>query len=163
MGNNIDYWKWSFVGGMVLTIVFLVAGHQYITLLLERYRILPIPESYTELYISDPQSLPTRIISGQAPSFSFTLVNHEGEKREYAYQVYFIASGTPKVSSTLLTTATVSIPAGTSLMREIPITIESQFSLDGKIFVVLLGRNQELHFNVHIDPAPQTPKRTKRP
>lgn len=50
------------------------------------------PTPYTELYFSDPQSLPSSLSLSAPNLFGFTVVNHEGHDTVYSYVVTLASS-----------------------------------------------------------------------
>lgn len=56
---------------------------------LSDWKLIPIPETYTELYFEDHTSLPKKTTAGEVTTFSFTIHNMEGVTTTYPYEVYF--------------------------------------------------------------------------
>ena len=81
-------------GFSLLLILFALSSLAYIERAsiykgLDRLKLIPQPEHFTELYFENHSSLPKQSISGKNVSFSFTIHNLEGATTTYPYSVYF--------------------------------------------------------------------------
>jgi hypothetical protein len=85
-------------------------------------KLIPGPERFTELYFTDPASLPTSTTSGETLSFSFTINNLEGATTAYPYVVYF---QTPTGGSIVLRRDTISLADNASTTIPISYTFAS--------------------------------------
>jgi len=107
------------------------------------------PETFTELYFEDHQSLPNRIILFKENGFKFTIHNLENRDMEYSYEVYIDINGEKQIideSSVLIKNdeyETVTV--------DYTITVPVQRA---KIVVKLIGKDQQIHF--WIEEEPQT-------
>lgn len=115
---------------------------------LNRLKLIPQPEPFTELYLNDysslSSSLPTKIVYGQKISFSFIIHNVEGRVMSYPYKVYIVNDDT---STTTIDSKTVTLAANAS--TSIPESY--MFSASHKqatIFIDLKNPPQSLHFFV---------------
>lgn len=133
---------------------------------LNDWKLIPQPETFTELYLNDytslSKSLPGEITGGEKISFSFTIHNVENKEVLYPYTVYMIgekvATSTALVTPTPTTStfATTTIKSGSVLLGSGASTTISQSYTFKKnnpptqatFFVTLTEKNQSLHFFV---------------
>lgn len=64
--------------------------HSSITTTLNRWDLLPRPETFTELYFEDHEHLPTEVIPEKQYVFSFSVHNLEYKNMTYPYNVYLL-------------------------------------------------------------------------
>lgn len=76
------------VMGVVVSAI-LLGGifHNQVKTQLNAWKLLPQPERLTELYFTKPNALPTKYISGQPQTVSFTVHNLEYSTMTYHYQI----------------------------------------------------------------------------
>lgn len=116
-----------------------------ITQTLAANNLLPKPETFTELYFNDHQSLPSKMYVDKNYSFSFTINNLEYKDMTYSYEVYV-----EKDDKRLKTLAkkTMKIPKGESRVIKVDFpTLE----IAGKAAVVvnLKNKEQKIHFLIY--------------
>ncbi len=99
----------------------------------------PVP--FTELYFTDPGTLPKHLLSGGPNVFRFTIANHEDKTVTYAYVVTAeSALGTGTVAQSQVT-----IADGAS--RDVAVqAIPPQTGITYLITVQLVGRPEAIHF-----------------
>ncbi len=72
----------------IIAIVGLAAiFHAPINRQMHRWKLLPEPERLTELYFTNPNSLPKTYVPGQSQPVSFTVHNLEYRHTNYKYQI----------------------------------------------------------------------------
>jgi hypothetical protein len=59
---------------------------------LNKYDLLPRPETFTELYFENHLNLPSKVEAGQTYTFSYTVHNVEYKNMMYPYSVYIQTS-----------------------------------------------------------------------
>lgn len=99
----------------------------------------PIP--FTELYFTDPNTLPKHLLSGQPNMFNFTIANHEAKTVTYTYVV---TAQTPFGTSEV-TRDQVTIADGARRV----VTVESVPPVAGITYLItvhLVGRSETIHF-----------------
>lgn len=111
------------------------------------WKLLPQPETFTELYFEDHLDLPKHLASGEQASFAFTVHNLEYEDVTYEYAVTATASG----SATLMDTGSF------MLKQDEYKTIPESFALKKssartQVTVTLKNKQQSIHF--WIEPTP---------
>jgi hypothetical protein len=107
---------------------------------LNSLKLIPQPETFTELYFENASYLPRATVAGQPISFSFGIHNVEYATMTYPYEVYFEY---PDGSQIYFTSGTVTLASDAS--TSIPVTYTFQASgLVGKVVVDLpsLGDQQ---------------------
>jgi hypothetical protein len=57
------------------------------------------PAPYTQLFFSDPATLPKKLTVGRANKFSFTIINDEGHSQSYHYTVTITDAKLQKIAS----------------------------------------------------------------
>jgi uncharacterized membrane protein len=89
---RIAYTRHNLVAGLIvlLVIIAIVLGsifHSQIKNQLNDWKLLPQPESLTELYFTKPNNLPSSYIAGQSQTVRFTVHNQEYKTMTYHYLV----------------------------------------------------------------------------
>lgn len=109
---------------------------------LNNLKLIPIPETFTELYFENHSSLPKKSVAGTTDFFSFTIHNMEWEKKDYQYSVYFEY---PSGFRVLFTSGTVTLNHD---QYKIIGASHKWYSSDliGQVVVELIGRNQKIDF-----------------
>lgn len=74
----------------VLIIIFLFVERNDIYALLKQNKLVPLPASYTELYFSNNNYLPSTLQTNSPVKFSFVIHNVENKDYTYTYAVYNI-------------------------------------------------------------------------
>ncbi|MBA3788864.1 DUF1616 domain-containing protein [Patescibacteria group bacterium] len=81
---------------IVLAASFLYIFREAINVELNKLKLVPQREAFTELYIKDfstlSANLPSKIVPGTTVSFSFTIHNVEGHTMSYPYKVYVLST-----------------------------------------------------------------------
>ncbi len=136
------------VGSIIIFLgVFLytqrVAAYKNINEKLSDWKLIPIPETYTELYFEDHASLPKKTKAGEITTFSFTVHNMEGIVTEYPYEVYF--KYTQLGWKVLFEKGIVTLNPGESKTIKVSHMWRSS-ELQGKVVVELLGLDQYIDF-----------------
>jgi len=75
---------------------------------MRRWKLLPEPERLTELYFTQPNSLPKTYAPGQAQTVKFTVHNLEYQTTKYQYQI--IEASQDNNQSQTLTTGNFTLP-----------------------------------------------------
>jgi len=107
------------------------------------------PETFTELYFEDHQSLPNKATLFKENSFKFTIHNLENKDMEYSYEVYIDINGEKQMidkSSVLIKSNEYK-----TITADYTITVPFQRA---KVIVNLIDKNQQIHF--WIEEVPQT-------
>lgn len=107
------------------------------------WKLIPIPETYTELYFEDHTALPKKTTAGQITTFSFTIHNMEGVTTTYPYEVYF--KYTQLGWKVLFEEGSVTLDPGESTTITTSHMWRSS-ELQGKVVVELLGFDQYIDF-----------------
>lgn len=80
---------WAIGIVVLIVVVALVTGYRHqIDNQLRSWKVLPEPEKLTELYFTDPNSLPTKYVPGQTQDVKFTVHNIEYQTETYHYIIY---------------------------------------------------------------------------
>lgn len=135
-------WPWLILAALCVTVVGL--GFAYPREIPHQLAISfsRQPTPYTELYFTNPRTLPTFLSASRPDSFSFTIVNHEGRARIYSYVVTLSSSqGTSTVGS-----GTIGVEDGRASTRVVDVG-PAKPSLAYTITVKLLGRSETIHFS----------------
>ncbi len=113
--------EYTFIALMTVFCLFLYKNAIYNQL--KEWKLVYIPESFTELYFTDHLNLPTTISANTEQSFKFTIHNLENEDKGYSWEVY-------RVEDTQLDIAESSEASGTKT-NEIKNTEEASESTAG--------------------------------
>lgn len=107
---------------------------------LNLWRVLPQPETFTELYFDNHQKLPSIIKDDKDYSFSFITHNLEHKTVTYNYEVTISSE-----SATLLNKGTFTLKHDQTkrIREELPLYVSIPKS---KIEVNLFNKNQKIHF-----------------
>jgi hypothetical protein len=104
-------------------------------------KLVPIPETFTELYFSDHLNLPKQIGAGKDVSFSFVIHNLEGKDMTYPYVVYL------KFNNSMVVLSNDSVIVKKDEYKTIDVSYEPKVSTNnGTITVSLTQLNQDIHF-----------------
>lgn len=110
---------------------------------MEKLKLLPEAEHFTELYFQNYKDLPQNVTAGQTVSFSFAVRNLEGEDQGYKYSVYFESDG----SRAPIDSGEVMIKDNeTQTIDEVYIFKDNDKK--GKVVVELPDKNQHIHFQL---------------
>ncbi len=87
------------ITGIVLAIVVFVAftQQQNVVDFLNKNKLLPQPEPFTELYFEDHLNLPKTLEATEEANFKFTVHNLEHKPMDYLYSVNAIASDSSRL------------------------------------------------------------------
>jgi hypothetical protein len=135
-------WPWLILAALCVTVVGL--GFAYPREIRHQLAISfsRQPTPYTELYFTNPQTIPTFLSVSRPDSCSFTIANHEGRARTYSYVVTLSSSqGTSTVGS-----GTIGVEDGGAATR----LVEVGPAKPGRAYTVtvkLLGRSETIHFS----------------
>lgn len=141
--------RWGVLLVVVLILIFLYQS-QYVRStvysFMDKQLLIPRAETYTELYFTDPSTLPKKIKKGDNVSFAFTIHNVEVGTTTYPYKVFLVEDGattTHALANGELTLArtergTVAVQM---LFAKTPGT--------STVFVQLLGIEREIGFHVN--------------
>lgn len=99
------------------------------------------PTPYTQLFFTQPDSLPSRLRIDRPSEFSFTIVNDEGSPENYGYSVILSTIGSHDVAKT----GSLLVPSGDSTTRTITVVPKTRRSRY-LITVVLNASGQSIHF-----------------
>ena len=131
------------IGLSVIAIISLITYKKDVVISeLNSFKLLPIPENYTELYFENAQSLPSKAIKGVPAVFDFTIHNVEHKTVTYPYSVYFeYASGHREVFITDYITLEQNGHATIHISH-----VFMNSDLHGKVVVELTSKNQTIDF-----------------
>lgn len=130
---------------IMLSIFFQINKQQLINQL-NNWRLLPEPESYTELYFNNGSSLPSKIGLRTKPKFSFVIHNEENKTTTYVYEVLLV---NPRGKS-IISKKSISLYQGQY------ITINEAFSVNNpikreEVIVKLVNFNQQIDFWIGVN------------
>jgi len=99
------------------------------------------PAAFTELYFTDPPTLPKHLVAGRPASFGFTIRNDEPSAQTYSYAVTATGSG----PTATVTQGHASVRSGEAV--DLSATFVPSQPATTYLFVVrLLGRSETIHF-----------------
>jgi hypothetical protein len=111
---------------------------------LNRWKLIPANEHFTELYFENHLNLPKYIVPNRKMNFSFTIHNLEGHKTVYHYTVYAVSSDG---KTNTISASVVTLLNGES--KTFPQTYTfNTLEPSGEIYVALPQKNQEIHFKM---------------
>lgn len=128
---------------VLVVAIFFYTERESIHVQLDKWKLIPRPERFTELYLENHADLPRSVVAGQIVPFSFTVHNLEGKTMEYPYEVYALAQNESEQQT---------IGRGNIILdHDAAKTIESSFVFPENqkkttIFIVLPTLDQEIHF-----------------
>jgi hypothetical protein len=99
---------------------------------------------YTELYFSDPESLPTTLSSRVPSPFGFTIANHQGHDHFYAYTVTL--SGDHRTS--ILEQGTFDLKSNANAAKVVDVVAPARHQAY-LITVAIANPRQTIHFWSH--------------
>ena len=115
--------------------------------LLDTWRLIPHPESFTELYLDDytgmRQGMPTEIIPGTTIDFSFTVHNLEGKDIVYPYNVYLV----DEIGTTTLKSGVITLADKATVSTPITYTFKKQHS---NVTVYIQIPTESVHFSIPV-------------
>ncbi len=112
--------------------------------LLDKYKLIPRPETFSELYFSDHLSLPKTINQNEPINYSFVIHNLEASDKNYPYKIYYISGDEYKL-----------LNEGQELVKQNETkTIAGYYTLNDSqkkyaIYVELTELNQSIHFYIN--------------
>lgn len=135
----------SIIGIMLLLALLFIANDQrdYLYNVMNRLKLIPQPEQFTELYFDDTPLLPKEIDNNALNSFSFTVHNMEGVTTSYPYNVSFLYSSGRRV---IIESSTVTLVNNASTTVVVPRTYNHQSNDKGRVVVELTSLNQSIDF-----------------
>jgi hypothetical protein len=99
------------------------------------------PTPYTQLYFTNPSTLPVNLLVDQGNAFEFTIENDESRAHSYTYTV----TADDSRSHLVVSTQTVTVGNGDSATRVVTVTPRDSKSRY-LISITLEGMNQSIHF-----------------
>jgi hypothetical protein len=135
------HWRWWLIGLVVLAAGALgiayrhTVGHQ-IAISVSRQST-----AFTQLYFTQPDALPKRLVAPGPDSFSFTIANSEGHSTNYAYTVTL---GGP-LSFSVVSKGTLRVADGGSIAKTIDLFPASSMT-DYEVTVTLGAGDEVIHF-----------------
>jgi hypothetical protein len=100
------------------------------------------PEAYTELYFTDPNSLPSSAQNGQTVPVNFTVHNVESRNMLYTYNIELT---TPTGQTTIVSHEQFAVARGDTLNIVSDATLPSSAGRD-EVNVVLVGMPESIHY-----------------
>ena len=110
---------------------------------LRRWQLLPEPERLTELYFTQPNSLPTHYTSGQTQTVNFTVHNLEYQTTDYHYQI--VEQTADGSQSQTLASGRFSLPQNASKHQSVIITT-ADIGQNVKVEVRLVNVNESIDY-----------------
>lgn len=126
----------------VLFVLITEGGSKTVNSALRRLNLVPIAETFTELYFDDYSKLPTKSVAGEPIAFSFTIHNLEGKDTTYPYTVYFEYPSGQKIT---IKNGQVVVPNNGYGKVNIKYNFQTS-NLYGKVYVKLNNLNQNINF-----------------
>lgn len=112
---------------------------------LYNWKLIPIKEKFTELYLNDHLNLPKKITANETISFSFAIHNLEGENKDYPYTVYLKTSDERII---LIEQMTVSVAVDE--IKNVNVSyVSAETMSEGMVVVDLNGMNQSIDFLIN--------------
>ncbi len=141
--NATTFTKSVFLLGVIMLLIGVVLaanwlGHSQLLIKATTHQ----PERFTELYFTNPNSLPTTAASQKSLAFSFTIRNAEARDMTYTYKAVFTA---PSGQTTILDRRQLSLPAGETTRIAAATTLPN-FAGRGEVSVMLLNQPEAIHF-----------------
>jgi hypothetical protein len=99
------------------------------------------PETFTELYFEDHQSLPNEVTLSKKNNFRFVIHNIENKDMEYPYEVYFDINGEKKI----IYINSVFVKNTEYKIIPVDFTITTQIQ-KAKVVVNLINKKQQISF-----------------
>jgi len=96
---------------------------------------ISLKEHFTELYFNNPKSLPTIMKTNETYNFSFSIVSHEKEQKEYVYSI---------TSELISEKKNITLNPGENITMTR--TVKSQNINEGNFTVFIENSNQSIHF-----------------
>lgn len=135
-----------FIGVFFLVLYFNRGGiHRF--LLAEK--LLPLPETFTELYFENHIKLPSLVDLGRKQMFSFTIHNLEARNMSYSYEVYIDTNGIQKPVD--VKTIAIKDNGYTTIPESFTLTTAADRSV---VVVNLKNKNQKIDFWIETNPPP---------
>lgn len=148
MGNTSDS-KSNTLQNSIITILILsalmfVANDQKDNIynVMNKFKLIPQPEQFTELYFDNASLLPKEIVNNALSPFSFTVHNMEGVTTSYPYNVSFLYSSGRRV---IVASSTIMLANNASTTISVPRTYH-QSNDKGRVVVELTSLNQSIDF-----------------
>jgi hypothetical protein len=132
----------SIITVFILFVVVVEGKSNSINSLLQKLNLVPVTETFTELYFDDYSKLPTKSIAGDVTNFTFTIHNLEGKYMTYPYTVYFEYPSGQKVT---IKSGQVDVPENGYANVNVKYTFQTS-NLFGKVYVKLNNLDQKINF-----------------
>ena len=127
---------------LIVAVVLIATYRDAIYNELDRLKLVPQPERFTELYFDNYAALPKKTLANQPILFAFTVHNLEGITTTYPYSVYFIDANGIRTS---IDKNSVTIPDNATTSVTVGYTFKTS-NLTGQVVVNLLNLNQQIDF-----------------
>jgi hypothetical protein len=128
---------------LTLIVGSLVIFSTTITNQLRSWRLLPQPESLTELYFTSPLSLPTHYRAGSAQPVAFTVHNLENQTERYNYAI--VASTASGAPPQLLNSGSFVLEQG-AYQHIADTVLLGPLGRRVKVSVTLINQNEAIHY-----------------
>lgn len=113
---------------------------------LDAFKLLPEPETFTELYVNNftqlSGTLPKNIKAGESMSFSFTVHNVEGKTVVYPYVISIVDDAG---STTTIASSSVTLESGQSAVVPVEYVFRSS-QRRVSVVITLSNLDQSIHF-----------------
>lgn len=126
----------------ILFVLIVEGKSASINSVLKKLNLMPVPETFTELYFEDYSKLPTRSVAGETINFSFVIHNLEGKKVTYPYTVYFEYPSGQKIN---IKTGQIELNHEGFETVNVKYTFQTS-NLYGKVYVRLNNLDQKINF-----------------
>jgi len=146
--NNTTKYLRTFILGCVLMIVIILLGllfntHKFSTTHALKLATTHQPERLTELYFSNPQSLPTQYTQGKSLPVAFTIHNAEYQSMIYSYTITAVSSDGNQSQTLVINKVDMGDNQTMTIANSIvPTLLSPRISIN----VLLVNKNQSIHF-----------------
>lgn len=128
---------------LVIIIALGAIFHSPIDRQLHRWKLLPEPERLTELYFTQPNSLPKQYVPGQAQTVRFTTHNLEYRTTNYQYRI--VETGQANNQSQTLASGSFTLPQNAYKQETVNISTVDLGS-NVKVEVDLMNVNESIDY-----------------
>ncbi len=132
-----------FVAVIVLSVFFLTTGK--ISAAVEKYKILPQDEYFTELYLNNRPSSLREVQVGEVLPISFVIANNESANKSYKYVVYL---QTPELGNVSIAEGTIFVVKGTRKVIDVRLLLSPNITSSSMLLIDLPELDQSIHFKV---------------
>lgn len=132
---------------IALAVIFCSAVWPLLYHMLEYWKIIPEPETFSAIYLNESTALPHSLRAGQSVPFSFTIENDEGIAKSYDYRVY---AETSAGRGSMIASGTLALEAGSSQSVAETYTADQSFrpGQTATIAVEVPTTNESIRFNL---------------